>query len=86
MNSNLEEMIEYMNPDALKADGFDDAIIGFAEQAGRPPVLAYDSDKCIEKLMSDGMTMEEAMEYFEFNISSAYMGENTPIFITKVND
>jgi hypothetical protein len=32
------------------------------------------------------MTMEEAMEYFEFNISSAYMGENTPIFITKVND
>jgi hypothetical protein len=86
MTSNLQELIDNMNPEALKADGFDEAIIGFAEQCGRPTILAYDTDKCVEILMSQGMEWEEALEYFQFNIAGAYVGENTPIFITKVTD
>jgi hypothetical protein len=29
----------------------------------------------------DGMTPEEAQEYFEFNIQGAYVGESTPIYV-----
>ena len=83
MNSNLEEMIEYMNPDALKADGFDDAVIGVASRCGSVDVLAYDVEKIILKLMLDGMTREEAEEFFEFNILGAYVGEHTPVFISR---
>ena len=29
----------------------------------------------------DGMTEEEAQEYFDFNVEGAYMGEKTPIWV-----
>jgi hypothetical protein len=63
----------------LFADGFDKAIIGVEERAG---VVAYDIDKIIEILSRD-MTEDEAVEYFEFNILGAYVGEKTPIYIKK---
>lgn len=65
----------------LFADGFDDAIIGVAERIGMEPVVAYDTNKIIEILSRD-MTEDEAVEYFEFNILGAHMGERTPVFIS----
>ena len=72
--------------DLLQADGFDDAIIGYAEvwtDKGRGIVMAYDREKCIDVLMErDGMDRDEAVEYFEFNVAGAYVGEMTPCFVT----
>ena len=65
----------------LFADGFDDAIIGVAERIGMEPVVAYDVNKIIEILARD-MPEDEAVEYFEFNILGAYMGERTPVFVS----
>ena len=65
---------------ALKADGFDKAIIGIARRCGQADLVAYDVGKCIEVLTED-MTEEEAIEYFEFNVVGAWMGEGTPVFI-----
>jgi len=39
------------DPEVLFADGFDDAILGFVERFGAPPVVLYNRDKCIEILM-----------------------------------
>lgn len=82
-------MIDYLseiNPDMLLVDGFEDAIIGYADRCGVPTICAYDVDKCIDILVTrDGVTYEEAWEYFEFNVLGSYMGENTPIFITRLN-
>jgi hypothetical protein len=64
----------------LFADGFDEAIIGVAERIGMEPVVAYDTNKIIE-ILSREMTEDEAVEYFEFNILGAYMGERTPVFV-----
>ena len=65
----------------LLADGFDDCIIGLCSRANSPDVLAYSTSKMIIKLMLDGMSREEAEEWFEFNILPAYMGELTPVYI-----
>ena len=65
----------------LFADGFDEAIIGVAERIGMEPVVAYDINKIIEILARD-MPKEDAVEYFEFNILGAYMGERTPVFVS----
>jgi len=32
----------------------------------------------------DGMSYEEAIEYFDFNVTGAYVGEHTPMFIYHV--
>ena len=34
----------------------------------------------------DGMTSEEALEYYEFNILSCYLGENSPIVLESIED
>jgi len=62
----------------LKADGFDEAIIGVDYNQGK---YVYAIELMLEKLMEDGMEMEEAIEYFDFNIGCAYVGEMTPIYI-----
>ena len=47
-------------------------------------MLVYDYDKCVEIFMSQGMSHEEAIEWMEFNVVNAYMGEGTPIFIKVI--
>ena len=75
-------MAEY-NEEALSADGFEDALIGVAEVHNRPPLAVYDRDKCLNVLMDrDGMTEEEAEEFFTYNVSGSWVGEHTPIYVT----
>lgn len=69
----------------LKADGFDDAILGPAmlwSGGERISVLVYDAEKIREILMKrDGMEHDEAREFIEFNIEGAYVGPTTPVFV-----
>jgi hypothetical protein len=65
----------------LFADGFDEAIVGVGEQFNNRFVV-YDRDKCIDILMKrDGMDYEGAEEFFEFNVTGAWVGESTPVFV-----
>ena len=74
----LESIFEaYPDEEFLKADGFDEAIIGVDTKELR---LVYSVSKCLEILEKD-MTFDEALEYFEYNVSGAYMGEKTPIWV-----
>lgn len=74
----INKIIEtYDDVSFLKADGFDDAIIGVDEKDMR---LIYSVSKCIDILKKDGMNYEEAIEFFDFNISGSYVGEKTPIW------
>lgn len=70
----------YDDPDLLFADGFDNAILGVTI-GFNGHVVVYDIKKIISHLMEDGMTHEEAEEYFDFNIAGAYVGGRTPIYI-----
>ena len=75
---------ELTEPAYIKADGFDDCLIGLGFKFGNRGTLIYDQAKVIQKLIdgSEGkMTEDEAFEYYEFNILGAYVGENMPIFV-----
>lgn len=70
--------------DALLADGFENALIGYSQQFNKTVAL-YDYEKCIKILMErDGMSWEEAVEFFEFNVQGASMGDRTPAFATLI--
>jgi hypothetical protein len=75
----LEEIIEYYPDETfLKADGFDEAVIGVEIPSMR---LIYSVKKVIETLITkDEMSLEDAMEHYEFNIRGSYIGELTPIW------
>ena len=69
-----------MEDELLKIDGFDEAIIGVLDSI--KPKLVYDIDKIAEILMTrDEMSKEDAHEHISFNITSAYVGEKTPVFV-----
>jgi hypothetical protein len=60
----------------LKADGFDEAIIGIDTNEMR---LIYSVSKCVQILCKD-MNEEEAVEFFDFNVRGSYVGDKTPIW------
>lgn len=75
----LDEILDYYpEEEILKADGFDDAVIGIDPESMR---LVYDRNKMFDILVNQDMSMEEAVEYLEFNTFCAYVGEKTPIYI-----
>jgi len=74
---------ELVSENTLFADGLDDAIIGVVERIGfNETIILYDTNKIIKLLEAEGMSNEEATEYFQYNILGAYMGEGTPAFAT----
>lgn len=78
----IRDWIAAQDEDALLADGFDDAIVGVAERSGQPTLVVYDAQKCIEILMQrDGMSEEDATEFFEFNTLGAWVGDHTPLWL-----
>jgi len=84
---NKKDWLSEIDPDILLADGFETAIMGYSERAGNPTIATYSTAKCIQVLMErDGMTDEEAHEYFYFNVVGAWVGEYTPCFVTFYNE
>jgi hypothetical protein len=75
------ESLQENYPDCLTADGFEEALIGVVDGACRQPVACYDFKLCVEILVRGGMSEEEAEEYLEFNVTGAYVGEMTPLFL-----
>jgi hypothetical protein len=79
-----EELAEIWDQDLLfmSEPEYDDAIIGVMERAGGSPVIAYDTQKILD-ILERSMSVEEAQEFFEYNILGAYMGDRTPVYITQ---
>lgn len=82
----IKEKIEEIlgeDENVLLADGFEDAFVGIGRQFGKPFAI-YDRFECIEILIREGMSEEEAEEYFQYNTEGAWVGDKTPIFLERV--
>jgi hypothetical protein len=63
----------------LFADGFDKALIGVVRCFNQTYPL-YDYQKCVEVLEEANLSQEEAIEYLEYNVLGAFVGEGMPCF------
>lgn len=78
----IKATIAEANPEALFADGFEEALIGMAYRCGKPALAAYSVQKCLAILQErDGMDYDGALEFLEFNSIGAWAGDNTPVWI-----
>lgn len=78
-DAGYEESIVFENPD------YDEAIVGVTDDGN----VVYDYYKMIQHLEEvDGMTMEEACEFIDYNTIRAlpYAGEGAPIIMTMLDD
>ena len=66
----------------MTADGFDEAIVGSITSYGRGETVLYSTQKILEVMMErDGMTEEDAIEFFNYNIIGSYNGNGMPAFL-----
>lgn len=79
MREMLEKFASENDVELLFYDGHDNAILGLGRKFNSFSII-YSTKKVIENLMSD-MDYDDAIEYFEFNIAGAYVGDATPTFV-----
>jgi hypothetical protein len=65
------------------AEGLDDALMGYGEQAGQT-VAVYDYEKCLDIFVKrDGMDRDEAAEHMSYNVAGTYLPGKTPVFLER---
>ena len=66
----------------MTADGFDEAVVGTITSYGRGESILYSTEKILGIMMErDGMSADEALEFFHYNILGSYNGEGMPSFL-----
>ena len=89
IDESIRDKINEYNPDAIVFDGLDEAIIGVGQQWSMNTVAIYDKNKCVlilaEQFRDDSIdyqhALDDALEYFNFNVECLYAGKNTPIIV-----
>jgi hypothetical protein len=82
--SPIRERLAELDPNLLFADGWDGQILGTAHSPGRELLVVYDGDAIVNVMINrDGMSPEEAEEFFSFNVEGAWVGERTPVFVRR---
>lgn len=76
-------MTGFSNDGPVRFPDLDPAYLGIVERFGMPPILCYDYDLVIQHYVEDGMSEDEAVEFFEYNVLGAWLGDRTPCFIRK---
>jgi hypothetical protein len=78
MKAAIEEQLE---DHMMVMEGYDNCIIGIGRRCGQLNVLVYSYEKVIKQLIKEGLSEEDAVDHFDFNILGAYVGAGTPMFI-----
>lgn len=73
--------LEEENPEAIFFDGLDGALVGIARQQYQPGHPVYLRSRIICELRKQGMSEEDADEWYSFNIEAAWVGPNTPLIL-----
>lgn len=82
----IEEMIDHTVSEhadtILIPDGLEAAFVGL-DMNSEMPRAVFSRELAIEILMRQGqMSYEDAVEYYEFNVAGAYLGRQTPLWIS----
>lgn len=80
----IEEINQIYGTELIKMDGYNDCIEGVVTKVDQAPFIVYNYDKVINKLMKNGMSYHEAVDFHEFNQACAWVGNSTPAFLHKL--
>ncbi len=86
-----QEQVEQLAADGeeiLTCDGFEDALMGVQQTFERGGInyrALYSFKRCVEIMVADGSSYDEALEFLHFNTLGAYVGESTPSFFLDLD-
>ena len=70
------EYLDYLDDDAILFDGCDDAVIGHDHNG----FAVYQHTKLVQIFEADGMTIDEAIEWVDYNILSIHPQNYTILY------
>ena len=77
--------MKYKGDEITTAAGLDDAIVGVGVRCGKPPLVVYNVERVIDILMDrSDMSYQDAVEFFEYNVEGAWVGETTPLWLYEL--
>ena len=82
----LNELADELDIEILVVTGMDEALIGITCGQFDAPRAVYVKQGMVDILMMEGMTEEEAIDYIDYNIIGAYVGETGPLFIDGLSE
>ncbi len=62
---------------------YDKHIVGVCHRSGEDPALVYSMPGILNSHVEEGMTLDEALEWFRYNTLDACDGRGRPIFIDQ---
>ena len=74
----LEERLNYCEPDAIRFEGLDEAITGTCHRG----FLIYDYNAMVSIYEGAGMSEEEAVEWIDYNVIGTMAGEGFTVMYT----
>lgn len=70
--------------DLMAMEGYDDCIVGVVEDLSQNAHVVYDEVLVIQKNEKDhGMSRQDAIDYFYHNQRNAFIGINSPLFLSN---
>lgn len=75
-----------LNPEAVLFDNMESALIGIGYVGHHDPVAVYSKAKMYEKLITDGLSQEDAEEYFSSKFTNTWAGELTPVIFDDLSE
>ena len=79
----IDEVLGDLSEETVVYPDLEEALVGVVSRFGQADIACYDYQKVIEIYIQQGMSREEAVEYFEYNTLGSWLGETTPCFIRK---
>lgn len=75
------DQLSDLNPEAVLLDNMDAALIGLGYIADADPVAVYSRALIYDKLLADGLSPEDADEYYTCKFAAVRAAQYTPVIV-----
>jgi hypothetical protein len=86
VHKSLLAQLSDLNPDALLFENMESALIGLGYIGQADPVAVYSRARIYSKLLADGLSQEDADEYYFGKFVAAHAGVCTPVIVDDMGE
>jgi len=80
------DQLSDLNPDAVLFENMNSAIIGLGYVSDADPVAVYSRARIYNKLLGDGLSVEDADEYYKGKFVAVHAGDQTPVILDDMQE
>ena len=80
------DQLSDLNPEAVLFDNMNSALIGVGYISDAEPVAVYSKARIYNKLLADGLSPEDADEYYTGRFVSVRAGAHTPVVLDDMQE